>query len=462
MQSFIKVDRNDPQKDDVLSRIKHFNEIYSKFTVEKASTQAERCVQCGDPYCSSIGCPLSNYIPHWLKSMAGNDLALSFKISNESSPFPEILGRICPQDKLCEGACTLNDDGYGAITIGSIETAITERAFEEGMEPAFPGITTDKKVAVIGSGPAGISAANFLLRAGIKVVMFERDSIPGGLLVWGIPGFKLEKSVVARRFAMLEKAGLELRLSCEVGKDVSFADLKKEYDAVFVGVGASKSNAAGLENETASGVVNAIDFLRDIQAKLFGKKRTPLVEVTGKKVLVIGGGDTAMDCVRTSLREGAASVKCVYRRDEANMPGSKKEFINANEEGVEFSFLSTPKKINVDKSGKVTGVTFSRMRLGAKDASGRQKAEEVVGSEYVEEADVVILSLGFSHQDMGYLKESGVALNQWGGCEVGETYQTSEALVYAGGDCVRGADLAVTAARDGRAAAFDMIAKLLG
>jgi glutamate synthase (NADPH/NADH) small chain len=264
--------------------------------------------------------------------MASQDLAQSFKISNESSPFPEILGRICPQDKLCEGACTLNDDGYGAITIGAIETAITEQAFEAGIELAFPGITTDKKVAVIGSGPAGISAANFLLRAGIKVTMFERDSVPGGLLVWGIPGFKLEKDVVKRRFDLLQKAGMELKLGCEVGKDVTFESLQKEYDAIFIGVGASKSNTAGLPGEGANNVINAIDFLRDIQAKLFGQTQQPIVDVSGKKVVVIGGGDTAMDCLRTSLREGAASVSCIYRRDESNMPGSKKEFLNANEE----------------------------------------------------------------------------------------------------------------------------------
>ncbi len=461
MQTFIKVDRNDPQKDDVLSRIKHFNEIYTKFSAEKAASQAERCVQCGDPYCSAIGCPLSNYIPHWLKTMASNDLALSFKISNESSPFPEILGRICPQDKLCEGACTLNDDGYGAITIGAIETAITEEAFKSGIELDFPGITSDKKVAVIGSGPAGISAANFLLRAGIQVTMFERDSVPGGLLVWGIPGFKLEKDIVARRFDLLKKAGMELKLNCEVGKDVTFESLEKEYDAIFVGVGASKSNSAGLVNQDAENVVNAIDFLRDIQAKLFGQKTTPMVDVSGKKVVVIGGGDTAMDCVRTSLREGAASVSCIYRRDEGNMPGSKKEFYNANEEGVEFTFLATPKAINI-ADGKVSGVTFAKMELGEKDESGRQRVQEVAGSEFEVEADVVILSLGFSHQEMPFADKAGISLNKWGGFEVKENYETSKAFVYAGGDCVRGADLAVTAARDGRTAAFDIINKLLG
>jgi glutamate synthase (NADPH/NADH) small chain len=291
--------------------------------------------------------------------------------------------------------------------------------------------------------------------------MFEKDSVPGGLLVWGIPGFKLEKKVVARRFELLQKAGMELKLNCEVGKDVAFETLQKEYDAVFVGVGASQSNRAGLPNENAGNVVNAIDFLRDIQGKLFGSQKQPRVDVTGKKVIVIGGGDTAMDCVRTSLREGAASVKCIYRRDEGNMPGSKKEYVNANEEGVEFLFLASPKAITVDSANNVVGVTFTRMELGEADASGRRQVREIAGSDFEEAADVVILSLGFAHQEMAFLNKTDVALNKWGGLEVTESYETSRSMIYAGGDCVRGADLAVTAARDGRIAAFDMIKRLL-
>jgi len=343
MQNFINVDRYTPEKEDTLSRIKHYKEIYSKFTPAKAGVQASRCVQCGDPYCSSMGCPLGNYIPHWLKAIANDDLESAFKLSNETSPFPEILGRICPQDKLCEGNCTLNDDGYEAVTIGSIETAIRERAFDKDYKLDYPGITTDKKVAIIGSGPAGISCATFLLRAGIKVDMFEKDSIAGGLLVWGIPGFKLEKSVIARRFSLLEEAGLTLRVNCEVGKDIALSKLQVDYDAVFVGAGASKSNSSTLENSDNQNAINAIDFLKDVQSKLFGLKDKLDIEIANKKVVVIGGGDTAMDCVRTSIREGASSVKCVYRRDEANMPGSKKEFVNANDEGVEFEFLTSLK-----------------------------------------------------------------------------------------------------------------------
>jgi glutamate synthase (NADPH/NADH) small chain len=291
--------------------------------------------------------------------------------------------------------------------------------------------------------------------------MFEKDSVPGGLLVWGIPGFKLEKEVVGRRFEILKKAGLDLKLNCEVGKDISFETLISDYDALFVGVGAFKSNEAGLKNEDAKNVVSAIDFLRGIQSKLFGTNENPLIDVKEKRVVVIGGGDTAMDCVRTSLREGASSVKCIYRRDESNMPGSKKEFVNANEEGVEFTFLASPKAINVE-NGAVKSVTFASMELGEKDESGRQRVVEISGADFDEEADVVILSLGFSHQAMPYLDKSGVELNKWGGFMVNENNETSKTLIYAGGDCVRGADLAVTAARDGRTAAFDIIKKLLG
>jgi len=460
MQTFIKIDRSEQNKKDVFTRIKNYKEVYETFSIEKAASQSSRCVQCGDPYCMALGCPLDNFIPHWLKSTAEDSLQNSFKISNETSPFPEILGRICPHDKLCEGNCTLEQDGYRAVTIGAIETAITERGFEAGFEIDFPGITTNKKVAVIGSGPSGISAANFLLRAGIKVTMYEKDKVAGGLLVWGIPGFKLDKSVVERRFKILQNAGLELITNCEVGKDISFEEIRKTHDAVYIAVGASKSNSLKLENEKAKGVVFAIDFLRGIQSKLFNDNSNKFYSVKDKKVIVIGGGDTAMDCVRSSVREGAKSVRCVYRRDEKNMPGSKKEYINAGEEGVEFTFLASPKKINVDKNNRVKSVTFVKMKLTNSDESGRQKVQEIKNSEFEEEADVVVLALGFSHQKLSFLKESNIELNEWGGLKTNENKMTSLDMVYSGGDCVRGANLAVSAARDGRDAAFDIIKKL--
>ena len=460
MQSFIFTDRQEPTKSDVLKRIKNFREIYEPFEVEKSASQAERCVQCGDPYCSASGCPLSNYIPHWLKKSAENDLEYAFKLSNESSPCPEIFGRICPQDKLCEGACTLNDDGYGAITIGSIETSITERGFEAGYKINFPGITSDKKVAVIGSGPASLSAAHFLLRAGIKVEMFEKDDRPGGLFTYGIPGFKLNKEVVEKRFDILKNAGLTLHLNCEVGKDITFDSLKNDFDALFIGVGASQSKLIKLNGEDSKGVVLAIEYLRDVQKKIFENKAVASTDVSDKKVLVIGGGDTAMDCVRTALREGASSVTCAYRRDEKNMPGSKKEVNNAKEEGVEFLYNASPTEL-LTENNSINGVSFLKTELGDPDESGRQRLNEISGSDFDFSADIVILALGFDQQALPFIDDS-IARDKWGSLVVNECYETSSEMIYAGGDCIRGADLAVTAARDGREAAFDMIGKLLG
>ncbi len=454
MQNFIKVDRQEPEKENVIARLKNFKEIYEVFSVKSAKNQAERCVQCGDPYCSSTGCPLGNYIPHWLKKVAEDDLEMAFKISNQTSPFPEILGRICPQDKLCEGSCTLGDDGYGSITIGSIETAITERSFEEGYELNFPGITTDKKVAVIGSGPSGMAAATFLLRAGIKVTMFEKSDRPGGLLTYGIPGFKLEKERVARRYGILKKAGLELKTKTEVGKDVSFADVEKNYDAVFLGIGASDGNKAGIKGEDNENVFLAMDFLTAIQKSLFGEKKEKKYDVEDKNVVVIGGGDTAMDCLRTSLREGAKSVTCIYRRDEDSMPGSKKEFKNAKDEGVEFLFNKAPKEIDLAK-GKLT---LQDTVLEEDPNGGRSKLKIVDGSESDFEADIVIMALGFNNQETPYLN---IDKSKWNEIVVDENLKTSNGKIYAGGDCIRGADLAVTAARDGRNAALKIINELL-
>lgn len=460
MQNFIKIDRQDPAKENVLERLKNFNEIYQKFDTKKAGQQAERCVQCGDPYCSSVGCPLSNYIPHWLKTMAENNLEMAFKISNETSPFPEILGRICPHDRLCEGACTLGQDGYESVTIGSIEASISERAFEAGLNLRFPGITTDKKVAIVGAGPASLSAANFLLRAGIAVEMYERADRAGGLLTYGIPGFKLEKEVVARRVAMLEKGGMKLHLNKEVGKDVSFAQLLERFDAVFIGAGATDPRKAKVTGEENAGVLPAMEFLTAVQKKQFGAELDDRFNVQGKKVVVIGGGDTAMDCVRSSLREGAELVTCAYRRDADNMPGSKKEYVNAKEEGVEFAFHRSPKEILVE-NGKVTGVVFAETRLGEPDDSGRQRLEVVEGSDETLPADVVIMSLGFNNQPYPFAAEAGIELDKWGAIRTDDTCRTTNEKVFAGGDCIRGADLAVTAARDGRTAAMQMIRMLL-
>jgi len=460
MREYLKTERIDPAKRLVVDRVKDFGEIYEVFDGSDASTQSDRCIQCGDPFCLNK-CPLHNYIPQWLKSIAEKDLEFAFKLSNEPSPFPEVMGRICPHDRLCEGDCTLND-GHGAITIGSIETHITEAGFKAGLTPDFPGITTDKKVAVIGSGPAGLSAATYLLRSGIAVTMYERSDKAGGLLTYGIPNFKLDKKVVDRRINILEDAGLKLQVNCEVGKDIDFEDIAKNHDAMFIGIGATKSKQAGIAGEGASNVYKAIDYLTNIQRKNFKLSYEKKFDFRDLNVVVIGGGDTAMDCVRTAKREGAKNVTCLYRRDEHNMPGSKKEFKNAMEEGVEFTFLVSPKEIILNDEGKAIAVEVVKTTLGAKDESGRQRMEEVKNSEYRVSADIIIMSLGFNLAVPSFLAENGIETNSWGGIIINEeTHETSTAGIYAGGDCFRGADLVVNAALDGREAAKSIIDSLL-
>lgn len=456
MLNFTNIDRATPNKRNVLERLKDYDEVYEVFGRNKSKEQSDRCMQCGDPYCHSK-CPLHNFIPAWLKQTAESNLELAFLLSNEPSPFPEILGKICPHDVLCEGACSLNT-GHGAVAIGAVEAHINEKAFAAGMTPKFPGITSKKKVAVIGSGPSGISAATFLLRNGIGVEMFERSNKAGGLLTYGIPGFKLDKMAVERRIKWLEEAGMKLHLNCEIGKDKSFNDIEKEFDAIYLGIGATKSNYAGIQGEDSTDVHLAIDFLTEIQKRNFGLTSEKFIDVKDKVVLVIGGGDTAMDCVRSSVREGAASVKCLYRRDEANMPGSKKEVVNSKEEGVEFMFNVSPKAINL-KDGKVVGVELLETTMSQPDESGRQKVEILEGSNFVEEADVVILALGFSPEVPTFLKDANVQTNAWGGI-VTNNFKTSNPKIYAGGDCQRGAHLAVTAAADGRDAAKEIIKAL--
>ena len=458
MLNFTKFERVNPEKRDVLLRLKDFNEVYQVFTKQRATEQADRCMQCGDPYCHT-GCPLGNYIPAWLKQTVVKNPDMAFALSNETSPFPEILGRICPQDVLCEGACSLNT-GHGAISIGAVETYISEDAFDRGIKLKFPEHKNDKKVAIVGSGPAGISAATFLLRKGFNVEMFERADRAGGLLMYGIPGFKLDKTTVDRRINWLLEAGMKLHTSCEIGHDKSIVELEKDFDAIFLGIGSTASNEVKIEGEKSSNVHFAIDFLTGIQKRNLGSKNVSYIDVTDKKVVVIGGGDTAMDCVRTSVREGAISVKCLYRRDEANMPGSKKEVINAKEEGVEFVFNVSPKSIKVEKNLAI-GVELLKTSMGKSDTSERQKVVLIEGSEYFEEADVIILALGFSPEVPEFLKELNVETNSWGGIIIDSKFRTSNKKVYAGGDCQRGAHLAVTAAVDGREAAKAIIKELL-
>jgi len=458
MLNFTKFERINPEKRDVLQRLKDFNEVYQVFGKQRAVEQSDRCMQCGDPYCHT-GCPLGNFIPAWLKQTATKNPDLAFALSNETSPFPEILGRICPQDVLCEGACSLNT-GHGAISIGAIETYISEEAFEKGMKPKFADHKNDKNVAIIGSGPAGISAATFLLRKGFNVEMFERADRAGGLLMYGIPGFKLDKTTVDRRINWLLEAGMKLHVNCEVGNDKSISELDKDFDAIFLGIGSTASNKVKIDGEESSNVHFAIDFLTGIQKRNLGNKNVNYIDVKDKKVVVIGGGDTAMDCVRTSVREGAESVKCLYRRDEANMPGSKKEVVNAKEEGVEFVFNVSPKSIKVENNLAVA-VELLETSMSEPDSSGRQKVVINEGTEYLEDADIIILALGFSPESPSFLKELDVETNSWGGIVINSKFQTSNKKVYAGGDCRRGAHLAVTAAADGREAAKIMIKELL-
>lgn len=453
MLNFTKFERINPEKRDVLLRLKDFNEVYKVFGTQRAEEQADRCMQCGDPYCHT-GCPLGNFIPAWLKQTATKNPDLAFALSNETSPFPEILGRICPQDVLCEGACSLNT-GHGAISIGAIETHISEKAFARGMKPKFSEHKKDQKIAVIGSGPSGISAATFLLRKGYQVEMFERADRAGGLLMYGIPGFKLDKTTVDRRINWLLEAGMKLHLNCEIGKDKDIKELESQFDAIYLGIGATAGRFAGINGEKdASNVHLAMELLTGIQKRNLGKK-VDFIDVKDKNVVVIGGGDTAMDCVRTSVREKAKSVKCLYRRDEANMPGSKKEVVNAKEEGVEYVFNVSPKSIVIE-NGIATGVELLTTSMSEPDESGRQKVVINDGSEYIEDADIIIMALGFSPEVPSFLKDLNVDTNSWGGIET-SNYKTSNKKVYAGGDCQRGAHLAVTAAVDGREAARTII-----
>jgi glutamate synthase (NADPH/NADH) small chain len=459
MLRFFDLERIDAKKRDVVERTKDFDEIYEVFKPSKASEQSHRCIQCGDPYCHN-GCPLHNFIPQWLKATAHNDLEFAFALSNESSPFPEVMGRICPHDRLCEGSCTLND-GHGAITIGSVETFISEEGFKKGLKPAYPTKMTDKRVAIIGAGPAGLSAATFLLREGISVEIYDRQNRAGGLLTYGIPGFKLDKHIIDRRVKLLKEAGAIFHQNMEVGSDISFEELAEEFDAIFIGIGATKGRKSGLDGENAPNVYLAMDFLTTIQKKIFDEPRELDIDVKDKRVVVIGGGDTAMDCVRTSLREKAKSIKCLYRRDAHNMPGSRKEYINAKEEGVEFEFYSSPKSLVLNDSGEVIALEMVKTKLGSPDSSGRQRVEEIVGSEYTIDADMVIFALGFDSVDYPFLASNGIETDKWGGIVVDENYETTTAGVYAGGDCHRGADLVVTAVRDGREAAKAIAKKLI-
>lgn len=456
MLKFVKVGQNMPQKREADERNKDFLEIYGEFILQKAEEQASRCSQCGVPFCQS-GCPLQNNIPDWLRMTATGRLEEAYALSSATNPLPEICGRICPQDRLCEGSCVIENAQHGAVTIGAVERFITETAFRnDWVAPLTGSKANGKKVAIIGSGPAGIAAAQFLVGYGYEVTIYDRSDRAGGLLIYGIPGFKLEKEVITRRIKQLEDAGVKFELNADIGGDVPFADVKKSHDAVLIATGVYKARALGLAGD--NNVIQALDFLITSNKTGFGDKiedfENGKLNAAGKDVVVVGGGDTAMDCVRTSIRQGAKSVKCLYRRDKANMPGSAREVKNAEEEGVVFEWLSAPKNIIIE-DGKIMGLNVVSMRLTEADASGRQGIEEIKGSEHVVKADMVISALGFEPEDLPYaFNEPELKTTKWGTIRVDAlTGQTPVEGVFAAGDIVRGASLVVWALKDGKEAA---------
>ncbi|MGO2129850.1 MAG: FAD-dependent oxidoreductase [Pseudoalteromonas prydzensis] len=455
---FIDVQRVDPRKKPISSRKKSFVEIYEPFSEKQVNSQADRCLDCGNPYCE-WKCPVHNYIPQWLKLIRTGRILEAAELSHRTNSLPEVCGRVCPQDRLCEGSCTL-DEEFGAVTIGNIEKYITDTAFKMGWKPDMSYVVwTDKKVAIIGAGPAGLGCADILVRNGVKPVVFDRHPEIGGLLTFGIPSFKLEKQVMQKRREIFTEMGVEFKLNTEVGVDITMDEILAEYDAVFLGVGTYQSMRAGLENEDAPGVHDALPFLIGNTNRVMGydESNQAYIDMAEQKVVVLGGGDTAMDCVRTSIRQGATKVICAYRRDEENMPGSRREVKNAKEEGVEFTFNVQPTGIVLNDNGHVAGVQMVKTQMGEPDEKGRSRAEIIPGSEHVIEADQVLMAFGFKPHKMDWLEKYDVEINHWGGInapEQGEfTHQTTNPKIFAGGDIVRGSDLVVTAIFEGRNAA---------
>jgi glutamate synthase (NADPH/NADH) small chain len=463
---FIDVKRIDPAKKSIDERKINFVEIYQPLGNEQSAGQADRCLDCGNPYCE-WKCPVHNYIPQWLELVTEDRIFEAADLCHETNSLPEMCGRVCPQDRLCESACTLNDE-FGAVTIGNIEKYITDTAIEQGWKPDLSHVVkTGKRVAVIGAGPAGIACADVLTRNGVDAVVFDKHAQIGGLLTFGIPSFKLEKEVIQTRREILEGMGIEFRLNIEVGKDISFSAISDEFDAVFLALGTYKDMAGGFENEGASGVYNALDFLIGNTQKLMGITEQesnfvkPYVNFSGKKVVVLGGGDTAMDCVRSSIRQGATEVTCAYRRDEANMPGSPREVQNAKEEGVNFEFNIQPLDIAVNDAGEAIGVKFVRTQLSTPDANGRRNPEAIEGSEFIMEADAVVIAFGFLPSPPKWMVDAGVELDSRGRVVAVDSsefaLQTTKQNVFAGGDMVLGSDLVVTAIDQGRKAAIGIL-----
>ena len=457
---FLDVRRFDPAKKSAEERKISFVEIYGEYNQVQASNQAHRCLDCGNPYCE-WKCPVHNFIPDWLKLVNEGNIIEAAELCHSTNSLPEVCGRVCPQDRLCEGACTLND-GFGAVTIGSMEKYITEKAFEMGWKPDMSYRKwTDKKVAIIGAGPAGIACADVLTRSGVHSHVYDKNEEIGGLLTFGIPEFKLEKSVVKRRRKILEEMGVEFKLGKEIGKDLPFKKLYNDYDAVFLAMGTYTSLEGGFVGEKLPGVYKAIDYLISSTKKLLKlhTDKNEFINLKGKNVIVLGGGDTAMDCNRTAIRQGAKSVKCFYRRDEENMPGSKREVQNAKEEGVEFEFNIQP--IDIIGDGKVQGVKIVKTQLGDPDQNGRSVPIPIPDSEVIYEADAVIVAFGFRASPSSWFNDFDIDMQKNGLVVAKEhqefKFQTSNKKIFSGGDMVRGSDLVVTAIWEGREAAKSII-----
>jgi len=457
---FLDVGRFDPSKKNIEERKINFVEIYGDYNQPEASNQSHRCLDCGNPYCE-WKCPVHNYIPDWLKLVNEGNILEAADLCHQTNSLPEMCGRVCPQDRLCEGACTLND-GFGAVSIGNIEKYITDKALDMGWKPDLSNRKwTKKKVAIVGAGPAGIGCADVLIRAGIKCDVFDKQSEIGGLLTFGIPEFKLEKSVVRRRRKILEEMGIKFHLNKEIGKDISFQKLHDEYDAVFLGMGTYTSLEGGFQGENLTQVHKAIDYLIGNTNHLLKVKQKDheYVNLKGKNVVVLGGGDTAMDCNRTAIRQGAKSVSCLYRRDEKNMPGSRREVVNAQEEGVNFEFNTQP--IEIVGKDKVEGVRTIQTKLGEPDQNGRRVPVPIPGSEKVFPADEVVIAFGFRASPAEWFKDFNIKINNAGLVEAPENqelkFQTSNSKIFSGGDMVRGSDLVVTAIWEGREAAKSII-----
>ena len=456
--------RSDPEKTPAAERRLHFKEIYRSFTPAQACEAGERCLMCAEQANCRWTCPLHNAIPDLIRLAKEEKIMEAVELSHRTSSMPEVCGRVCPQDRLCEGSCTLKSSG-GSVTVGCIEKYVTDTALAAGWRPDLSQVQPrPERVAIIGAGPAGLACADVLARSGVKSVIYDRHPEIGGLLTFGIPSFKLDKQVLTLRREIFSQMGIEFVLNCEVGRDISFSQLLREHAAVFIAPGTYKSMTAGLDNENAPGVLEALPYLiantRNVM-QLPEDPDNPFISLADKKVVVLGGGDTAMDCLRTAVRQGATSVTCAYRRDEANMPGSRKEVKNAREEGVEFQFNVQPQRIITNKKGHVTGIEMLRTELGEPDASGRRRPKIIKGSEFVLEADALIVAFGFQAHAMPWLKEGNVECDKWGQIRIGlnPRYpgQTTHPRVFAGGDAVRGADLVVTAMADGRRAAKDIV-----